>query len=47
MTLEQHELGDCEKEEGYLCEECRQEYLELEMDRAMSQDDRGWEDQYA
>ena len=25
--MEQHDLGDCEKWDGFLCDECRIEYM--------------------
>lgn len=28
----EHDLGDCEKLEGFLCEECRIWYMELELE---------------
>lgn len=28
VTIDEHNLGDCERDEGYLCDSCRQEYQE-------------------
>ena len=44
--INDHWLGDCEKDEGFLCEECRQEYMDRADDMALSKDDDGWEGEY-
>jgi hypothetical protein len=43
----EHDLGECEEMEGYLCDQCRQEYMERMDDMALSKDDVGWEKEYS
>ncbi len=45
-VLEDHDMGDCEKTEGYLCEECRIWYMERADEYASNKDDLGWEGEY-
>jgi hypothetical protein len=38
VAVEEHDLGDCERWEGYLCEECRIEYMTRFDDMDMQDD---------
>jgi len=44
--MPEHDLGECEEMEGYLCESCRLEYIDRADDMALSKDDVGYAHNY-